>query len=201
MNFQIKEAKTDIVFSGLGWITVQHRRCSCCCACTSRCRSIYSTIAYLGGFMYEKMVCCHRKSNCTFTFSYMHDTWFEEHEYRCKLYSNSRRTRKAREAVESLKLLGCSGWNVTFLIKTAIIPFLDEIDDSAKGIGAVNTVVKTEDGRFVGYNTDGLGFIRFTWTKLVNNIKIRIVIHRCWWCCKRYCSCFQTIRVFTYYNC
>ena len=31
--------------------------------------------------------------------------------------------------------------------------------NSAKGIGAVNTVVKTEDNRFVGYNTDGLGLL------------------------------------------
>ena len=63
------------------------------------------------------------------------------------------------QAVESLKLLGCSGWNVTVPFKEAIIPFLDEVDESAKGIGAVNTVVKTQDNKYIGYNTDGLGFI------------------------------------------
>ena len=36
------------------------------------------------------------------------------------------------------------------------MPFLDEIDPLAEAIGAVNTVVN-EDGRLIGYNTDGMG--------------------------------------------
>ena len=67
---------------------------------------------------------------------------------------------KLEDAIEGLKLLGCSGWNVTVPYKEAIIPFLDRLDESAAKIGAVNTVVKTDEGEFVGYNTDGLGFIR-----------------------------------------
>lgn len=45
------------------------------------------------------------------------------------------------------------GFNVTIPYKETVIPFLSEIDDLAKKIGAVNTVVKTEKG-YVGYNTD-----------------------------------------------
>ena len=48
------------------------------------------------------------------------------------------------------------GINVTIPYKEAVIPHLDELDESAKRIGAVNTIVN-RDGRFVGYNTDFYG--------------------------------------------
>lgn len=48
------------------------------------------------------------------------------------------------------------GINVTIPYKQAVIPFLSEIDDAAKKIGAVNTVVN-RDGRLFGYNTDFAG--------------------------------------------
>ncbi|WP_456273959.1 shikimate dehydrogenase [Bacillus sp. AK031] len=64
-----------------------------------------------------------------------------------------------QKAVEALRILGVKGFNVTIPHKTAIIPFLDEIDPLAEAIGAVNTVVRKAD-RFIGYNTDGLGFFR-----------------------------------------
>ena len=49
------------------------------------------------------------------------------------------------------------GFNVTIPYKEAIIPLLDEIDDTAKQVGAVN-VVKIDDGKLIGYNTDVYGF-------------------------------------------
>ncbi|XJZ26298.1 shikimate dehydrogenase [Bacillota bacterium Lsc_1132] len=63
------------------------------------------------------------------------------------------------DAVKGLKALGAAGFNVTVPHKSAIIPFLDEIDELALKIGAVNTVVN-QAGKLVGYNTDGLGFIK-----------------------------------------
>ncbi|MBR3843205.1 MAG: hypothetical protein IKM38_08075, partial [Christensenellaceae bacterium] len=45
------------------------------------------------------------------------------------------------------------GLNVTIPYKQAVMPFLDEIDDSALAIGSVNTVVN-KNGRLYGYNTD-----------------------------------------------
>jgi shikimate dehydrogenase len=53
------------------------------------------------------------------------------------------------------------GLNVTIPYKEQVIPFLDELNDSAKEIGAVNTVkiVRTVDGTFLkGFNTDTFGF-------------------------------------------
>ena len=63
------------------------------------------------------------------------------------------------KAVAGLKSMGFCGWNVTIPHKTAIMSFLDELDDSAEIIGAVNTVVH-RDGKLKGYNTDAAGFLR-----------------------------------------
>ncbi|WP_281542853.1 shikimate dehydrogenase family protein [Maribacter aestuarii] len=49
------------------------------------------------------------------------------------------------------------GLNVTIPYKELIIPYLDELRDSAKKIGAVNTI-KVEDGKLIGFNTDAYGF-------------------------------------------
>ncbi len=48
------------------------------------------------------------------------------------------------------------GYNVTIPYKEKIIPYLDKVDDSAKNIGAVNTVVN-KNGKLIGYNTDLFG--------------------------------------------
>ncbi|MGB9735298.1 MAG: shikimate dehydrogenase [bacterium] len=51
------------------------------------------------------------------------------------------------------------GFNVTIPYKERIIDYLDDIDQHAKRIGAVNTV-NNEDGRLKGYNTDGIGYLK-----------------------------------------
>jgi shikimate dehydrogenase len=62
------------------------------------------------------------------------------------------------KALKGFRALHFAGFNVTIPHKEAVIPLLDEITPVAKVIGAVNTVVNRE-GRLVGYNTDGAGFI------------------------------------------
>jgi shikimate dehydrogenase len=49
------------------------------------------------------------------------------------------------------------GLNVTIPYKESVIPFLHELDATAKAIGAVNCI-KIENGRLIGYNTDAFGF-------------------------------------------
>jgi shikimate dehydrogenase len=60
------------------------------------------------------------------------------------------------------------GINVTIPYKQAVIPYLYYVDESAKAIGAVNTVVN-RDGRLYGYNTDVYGM-----TALINRIGIEM---------------------------
>lgn len=50
------------------------------------------------------------------------------------------------------------GINVTIPYKKDVIPYLDEMDESAKAIGAVNTIINV-DGKLKGYNTDFDGFL------------------------------------------
>jgi len=64
----------------------------------------------------------------------------------------------AKEAIKTFRSLGMKGMNVTAPFKEEIMPFLDEIDDSANFIGAVNTVVN-ENGKLKGYNTDWVGVL------------------------------------------
>ena len=49
------------------------------------------------------------------------------------------------------------GLNVTLPFKQSIMPYLDELDATAKGVGAVN-VISFYNGRIIGYNTDTKGF-------------------------------------------
>lgn len=51
------------------------------------------------------------------------------------------------------------GFNVTIPHKEAIIPYLDEVHEIARRYGAVNTV-QVVDGKLIGYNTDGFGFLK-----------------------------------------
>mgnify|MGYP001129095970 CR=1 FL=1 len=53
---------------------------------------------------------------------------------------------------------GLSGLNVTLPYKEQVMKYLDEVDPAAKEIGAVN-VVKIEEGKVKGYNTDSAAFL------------------------------------------
>lgn len=58
------------------------------------------------------------------------------------------------EALPRLRGLHC--FNITIPHKSAILPFLDEVDPAAKAFGSVNTV-QVRDGKLIGYTTDGAG--------------------------------------------
>jgi len=63
------------------------------------------------------------------------------------------------DAVKSIRALNFSGVNITIPHKEKVMVFLDEVDEEAAFIGAVNTVVNS-GGILKGYNTDGRGFMR-----------------------------------------
>lgn len=61
--------------------------------------------------------------------------------------------------VNGLKAAGVAGFNVSMPNKMKVLDYLDELDDSAKYTRASNTVVN-RDGKLIGYNTDGLGYVK-----------------------------------------
>lgn len=64
------------------------------------------------------------------------------------------------DAVKGIRALGNTrGFSVTIPHKVAALPFLDEVDQAAQHIGAINTIV-VQSGRLIGYNTDASGSLR-----------------------------------------
>lgn len=64
------------------------------------------------------------------------------------------------DAVKGLRALGnFRGASVTIPHKVAAMPFLDEIESTARRIGAINTIV-SEQGQLIGSNTDATGALR-----------------------------------------
>lgn len=61
--------------------------------------------------------------------------------------------------VAALRDMNVKGFNITMPLKKSVLPLLDGISPEARMIGCVNTVAN-EDGRLIGYNTDGLGYVR-----------------------------------------
>lgn len=66
---------------------------------------------------------------------------------------------KLGDAVRGVRSLGMGGVNVTIPHKVEVMKYLDELDETARAIGAVNTIVN-RNGALVGYNTDGIGYVR-----------------------------------------
>lgn len=64
-----------------------------------------------------------------------------------------------KDAIQGIRALQFRGVNVTIPYKVEVMAYLDEIDEGARVIGAVNTIVN-ENGRLIGYNTDGIGYVR-----------------------------------------
>jgi len=74
-----------------------------------------------------------------------------------------------KEAMMGLKALDIAGANVTIPYKEEVMKYLDEITGEAKFIGAVNTI-HNKEGKLIGYNTDGQGFI----TSLLSEGRVKL---------------------------
>ncbi|CAB3289963.1 Shikimate dehydrogenase (NADP(+)) [Methanocaldococcus lauensis] len=81
---------------------------------------------------------------------------------------------KLKYVIDGAKALGIVGFNVTIPHKVEIIKYLDELDESAKLIGAVNTI-KIENNKAVGYNTDGIG-ARLSLEEEIGKVKDKTIL-------------------------
>ncbi|MGG0716410.1 shikimate dehydrogenase [Robertmurraya massiliosenegalensis] len=89
----------------------------------------------------------------------MHNDLFQHYGMDAHYHAFAIKEELLADAVKGFRAMGISGFNVTIPHKVAIIPLLDDIDPLARSIGAVNTVVN-ENGRLIGYNTDGSGYVQ-----------------------------------------
>jgi len=88
----------------------------------------------------------------------MHNAAFEELDLDFVYLAFRVRREELRDAMAGARSLDIHGLNVTMPHKTAVMRYLDEIDSTAKSIGAVNTILN-DRGKLVGYITDGVGAI------------------------------------------
>ena len=74
-------------------------------------------------------------------------------DYEYRLYE------KAPDEVEAFIRQGdWHGLNVTIPYKKTVVPFCDELSETAETIGSVNTLLRRKDGTLYGDNTDAFGF-------------------------------------------
>lgn len=88
----------------------------------------------------------------------MHNASFRELGIDCVYLAFDVTNDRLDQTVQVLRELNTYGFNVTMPCKKKIIESLDECSGAAAMIGAVNTVVN-RDGKLVGYNTDGIGYV------------------------------------------
>ncbi len=82
---------------------------------------------------------------------------------------------KLREACHRLRTDNCAGANVTVPHKQAIMELLDGVSETARTIGAVNTITP-RDGKLFGENTDAEGFVAALKENHINPRHARVVI-------------------------
>jgi len=68
------------------------------------------------------------------------------------------------------------GFNVTIPYKESIIKYLDEVEEEALKIGAVNTIKVTSENKLIGYNTDVYGFHKSITSILTKHHKKALIL-------------------------
>lgn len=89
----------------------------------------------------------------------LHGFWLQAHKIDGAYLPLAVEPGNLADALRALPKMGFQGVNLTIPHKEAALSIVDDLDEAAKRIGAVNTVVVKEDGSLFGSNTDGFGFI------------------------------------------
>lgn len=109
----------------------------------------------------------------SFSKSYFENKFITEHLQNAS-YSNFP-LQSIEEFKSLIKKKTFSGLNITIPYKTSIIPFLDELSEEAKSIGAVNTIY-FKNKKLIGYNTDYIGFIKAIKPFLKNKMEKALIL-------------------------
>lgn len=89
----------------------------------------------------------------------IHNTIYKKYGINCIYTLFETIPDKLRFRIEDIRSQDIKGVNVTIPFKEKIIEYIDELDESSSGIGAVNTILN-ENGVLKGYNTDYYGFLK-----------------------------------------
>lgn len=108
---------------------------------------------------YTKLMCLIAHPAAGSSSPKLHNASFEEQGLDARYMAFDVAPDQLENAVKGLKALGVCGWSVGVPHKKAIIPLLDEVSEAASLMESVNCVQVLPDGRLMGHNTDGLGFI------------------------------------------
>lgn len=90
---------------------------------------------------------------------FIHNTAFEATATNGVYVAWEIETSDLEQTIRNIRRYQMFGINLSMPYKEEVIPYLDELSDEARLIGAVNTVVN-HDGILIGYNTDGKGFFK-----------------------------------------
>jgi len=77
--------------------------------------------------------------------------------------------------MQEVRDCGIAGLNVTIPHKLNVMAYLDEIDQDAQELGAVNTIVN-RDGKLIGYNTDGIGYVRSLKEEAIESLEQKHIV-------------------------
>ncbi|MFL2798496.1 MAG: shikimate dehydrogenase [Paracoccaceae bacterium] len=106
----------------------------------------------------------------------MHNYWFNQGNINGSYVPILTKPADLEIALGSLQSLGFSGCNLTIPLKEIALNFIDELDEVAKIIGAVNCVTVKPNGTLHGTNYDWLGFINALKYEFPNlNLKKKVV--------------------------
>ena len=90
----------------------------------------------------------------------IHNHWMDKHGLKGRYVPLAIRPDGLAAALRALPALGFSGCNVTIPHKQMALEIVDEVDDSARAMGAISCVTVRPDGSLLGSNNDAYGFIR-----------------------------------------
>lgn len=90
----------------------------------------------------------------------IHNFWLNAYGIRGAYVPLAVKPERLKDALPGLVALGFRGCNVTMPHKQSAMQLLDRVNDSARRIGAVNTIVVEDDGTLSGFNNDGNGFVQ-----------------------------------------
>ena len=90
----------------------------------------------------------------------LHNFWLGAHGMKGAYVPLAVAPERLKDALPGLVALGFRGCNVTMPHKQTAMALLDRVNETARRIGAVNTIVVEEDGTLSGFNNDGNGFVQ-----------------------------------------